>query len=597
MQNIRAFLLDVEGDIFRTLFSTAPVLSNNSTGRDNTQLDDELERVFAEHSQNNSYAIDEFASYPYQMLLQSISGLGIRIFHEMDSQESCTLEQLTRAYENGQLSACEYWAIIGILYLIIAREGSNELFSSIQKAHKASDAVHKAFYALATKEQWNYSVSNKDLFIEERFCQELQDLMVQLLKKSLSRMETLDGLIASSYQHPADRMVLNRLASLPLVGAACEKISNIVKRNMEMMLLANGQRVTPSSHPRLYKVFWTAAQILGLPKTPELYIANFMNELNAFTTGSDEKAFIVLSPQIVYQFDERELLFVIGHEMGHIQCGHVKYNLLARLLCAGATFVPILGQIVQGLASITVEPLLALWSRYSEFSCDRAGLLCCQNREAALRACVKMAGQPWNQFQNIRTRTLIDQTILFDKLTQKLGIDQLFYFQQVLFADHPFTIYRASELLKWIANGEYGELVNNDRNGRIALAERANLDANMQNLYRYAERALIEWHLENYSTERRKPVAREIRKVLYECRPADVEPVSYLFEASLQVHKISVDKFEYHLVFKTIYDGKPSQFDAKLNVLETDRDSVPESIREQFLKNNTDVVEMCLFKA
>lgn len=597
MQNIRAFLLDVEGNIFKTLFSTAPVIFNNSSSRDNTQLDENLERVFAERSQNNGYDGNEFASYPYQMLLHSINGLGIHSSRGLAGQESCTLEQLARVYENGLLSACEYWTIIGILYLITIREGSNEQIFSIQKSHKASDAVHNAFCALATKEQWNYSINNSEIFIDERYCQELEELMVRLLKKPLSRIEALDGLVASSFQHPADRMILNRLASLPLVGTACEKISNIVKRDMEMMLLANSQRVTPDSHPRLYKLFWTATQILGLSTIPELYIANYMEELNAFTTGSDEKAFIVLSPKIVYQFDERELLFVIGHEIGHILCGHVKYNMLAKLLFAGATFVPILGSIIQGLASITVEPLLALWSRYSEFSCDRAGLLCCQNREAALRACVKLAGQPWDQFNSIRTRTLIDQTILFDKLTQKLGIDQLFYFQQVLFADHPFIIYRASELLKWIANGEFDELVNNDRNGRLALAERAKLDANMQNLYRYAERALIEWHLENYSAERRKPIAREIRKVLYECRQADSAPVSYLFEASLQVHKISADNYEYHLVFKTIYEGKPSQFDAKLNVLETDRDSVPESIRSQFLKNNSDVVEMCLFKA
>lgn len=598
MQNIRSFLLDVEGNIYKTLFSTAPVLFNNSSSRDNTRLDDELERVFAEHNQNNAYAGNEFASYPYEMFLNTVNGLGIQAFRGLARRETCTLEELTRSYENGLLSACEYWAIIGILYLIVAREGSSNLIPSLQKAHKASEAVHNAFYSLATEEQWNYSISNSELFIDERFCQKLEELMTKMLRKSLSKIETLDGLVASAYQHPADRMILNRLAAMPLVGTACAQLVNVFKRSTEICLLANSQRVTPSSHPRLYKLFWTAAQILQLPTVPELYIDHEMDvEFNAFTTGSDDKAIIVLSPRIVYQLDEREQLQIIGHEMGHIQCGHVKYHILAQCLCNASALVPVVGPIIQGLSGVTIKPLLALWNRYSELSADRAGLLCCQNREAALRTCVKMAGQPWDQYNAIRTRTLVDQTILFDQLTQKVGIDQLFAFQQVFFASHPFTIYRASELLKWIANGEYDELVNNDRNGRTALAERAKLDANLQNLYRYAERALIEWHLDNYPSARRKPIAREVRKILYECRQADAEPVSYLFEASLQVHKISVDKFEYHLVFKTIFDGRPSQFDAKLNVQETDRDSVPESIRNQILRDNIDIVEMCLFRA
>lgn len=597
MKNIRAFLLDVEGDIFQKMFSTAPVLFNNSSTRDNTRLDDELERIFTEQNQNNAYGGNEFASYPYEMFLQTVNGLGIRVFYGLNKHETCSLEQLTRAYENGSLSACEYWAIIGILYLIIAREGSSDQISSLQKAHKASEAVHNAFYALATEEQWNYTIDYRELFIEERFCQKLEELMTKLLGKSLSRIETLDGLVATSYQHPADRMILKRLAAIPLVGTACAKLNNIFKRQAEMFYLANSQRVTPSSHPRLYKLFWTAAKILQMPTVPELYIDITEEGLNAFTMGSDEKAFIALSPKIIYQYDERELLYIIGHEMGHIQCGHLKYQMLANYLLSGATLVPVLGTILQGIGSATIGPLFNLWSRYSELSCDRAGLLCCQSREAALRANVKCAGQPWDQYKSIRTRTLIDQTILFDQLTQKLGIDQLFVFQQLLNADHPFTIYRASELLKWISNGEYDELVNNDRDGRLALAERTKLDAETQNLYRYAERALVEWHLEKYPAERRKPIAREVRKVLYECRQADAAPVSNLFEVSMQVRQLEVDKYEYHLVFKTVYEGKPAQFNAKLNVQETDRDSVPESIRQQFLKTNSKVVEMCLYKA
>ena len=166
MKKIRAFLLDVEGDIFQKMFSTAPVLFNNSTSRDNTRLDDELERVFEEFNQNNAYEGNEFASYPYEMFTHTVNGLGIQAFRGLDRHETCTLEELTRSYENSLLSACEYWAIIGILYLIVVREGSSELIPAVQKAHKASEAVHKAFYALATEEQWNYKIDYRELYIE-----------------------------------------------------------------------------------------------------------------------------------------------------------------------------------------------------------------------------------------------------------------------------------------------------------------------------------------------------------------------------------------------------------------------------------------------
>ena len=101
---------------------------------------------------------------------------------------------------------------------------------------------------------------------------------------------------------------------------------------------------------------------------------------------------------------------------------------------------------------------LYYWYRMSEFTADRAGLMCCQNPDAMMSAFIKMAGLPLNEFNNIRTETFIQQARDFKMLDYE-GMNKVVKFLSIADETHPWTVMRASELLKWIDSGEYNKFV------------------------------------------------------------------------------------------------------------------------------------------
>ena len=113
-----------------------------------------------------------------------------------------------------------------------------------------------------------------------------------------------------------------------------------------------------------------AAQIF--PVAFGVVTPNDTTAVNAYASGMKKHTVTLLSP-LVSMLKEEELLAVIGHEMGHIKCGHMANKTLVSYLAGfGAegigAYIPVLGPLaMQGL----MVPL-AHWSRMAEISCDRA---------------------------------------------------------------------------------------------------------------------------------------------------------------------------------------------------------------------------------
>src|SRR4029450_5094119 len=85
----------------------------------------------------------------------------------------------------------------------------------------------------------------------------------------------------------------------------------------------------------------------------------------------------------------RRLRVLVSHELGHVMSGHALYRTIAAILALislGA--LPTLA----GLAVLPIRLAFLEWSRKSELSADRAGLLGVQDIVAAQRLDMKMAG-------------------------------------------------------------------------------------------------------------------------------------------------------------------------------------------------------------
>ena len=129
------------------------------------------------------------------------------------------------------------------------------------------------------------------------------------------------------------------------------------------------------SNPKLFRMVETAARRLTVP-TPEVFVLDNQT-VNAFATGHDRAGMVVLHSRLVELMNDDELMFIIGHELTHIKCGHCKYTTLTN-----ATTQSILNRGISTVASL----VFLVWSRKSEFTCDRGGVIACKNPTAAITA-------------------------------------------------------------------------------------------------------------------------------------------------------------------------------------------------------------------
>jgi hypothetical protein len=173
---------------------------------------------------------------------------------------------------------------------------------------------------------------------------------------------------------------------------------------------------------------------------------------NAMTLGSD-KPFIVITTGLVDLLDAEEHRFVIGHELGHVLSGHAVYRTmlfhLTRLATRLAWFA--IGYI--GLRVIIAG--LEEWYRKSELSCDRAGVLASQDPAAARRALMKTAGG--SRISELSPDEFLRQAHEYDAVPDvREGLLKMLQMQGTT---HPFAVVRFAELDRWVADGEYADIL------------------------------------------------------------------------------------------------------------------------------------------
>jgi Zn-dependent protease with chaperone function len=280
----------------------------------------------------------------------------------------------------------------------------------------------------------------------------------------------LKGLRPQSYEHPSDAKTLDALQSTSGLETLIRKCNEFgVERLLRVQLMGSYLRATADCFPELYRAVQEGCEILDLPKRPTVYIQP--GGLNAFTAGV-EQPILVLNAGLVDAMTEEELRFVVGHELGHIKSGHVLYYQIAMLLPVLAEVISAATFGVGSLLSFPLEVALVRWQRMCELTADRAGLLACQDVNAATTAMIKLAGLPLRFFDKVNTEDFLAQAREF----QSFDSDKLDWVAKILSGmgqSHPWTVMRASELLRWIDSTSYEKLLADPRGGRAAEPPRA----------------------------------------------------------------------------------------------------------------------------
>lgn len=274
----------------------------------------------------------------------------------------------------------------------------------------------------------------------------------------------LPGISSRAYEHPADRSALTALRKVPYADTVLKRLAGLFsERRLRLLFLGSAVRVDENQVARLHELKLEAAKRLDLPEVPELYITAYPL-LNAHTLGIDHP-FIVLNSAMVNRFDDEELLCVLGHEMGHAMSGHALYNsvLFTLMQMSGVgSRIPLSSLVIVGIVQALKE-----WSRKSELSCDRAGLLTVQDVDVATRVQMKLAGGM--RLDEMSIGSFVEQGEEYQRTGDaRDGVARL---MNQMTRTHPFSTVRAVELASWVRSGEYDRVLRGEYPRRDGDAE------------------------------------------------------------------------------------------------------------------------------
>jgi Zn-dependent protease with chaperone function len=259
-----------------------------------------------------------------------------------------------------------------------------------------------------------------------------------------------------SWEHPADRAALQAMRAVPGFDDVVRKIIAVLggERGIRLLFQGNAVRTGPQQFPTAHALLVEVAATFDWHKVPEMYVTQ-TPIFNAGAYGVDDP-FIVLHSAAVELLDEEELRVLISHEFGHVASGHALYRTIAEIFLAislGA--LPFLA----GIALLPVRLAVLEWSRKSELSSDRAGLLGSQNVIASQQLFMKMAGAYRGAMESGQMSLDPFITQANEYATSNDGLDIVYKILNTLALTHPMNTVRAAELQKWIQSGDYERIL------------------------------------------------------------------------------------------------------------------------------------------
>jgi Zn-dependent protease with chaperone function len=280
--------------------------------------------------------------------------------------------------------------------------------------------------------------------------------------KPIEELREFPALSPAAFQHPLDVQATKNLQQVPLLAPLLKIVSSTVfEKQMRLMSISGSVRLGPNQGRSIYEKFERAAEILDIPKLPEIYVSNEYI-VNAYAYGLDNYQ-ITLFSGLIDALTEEELLSVIGHELGHVKCEHMLYKTIAFILRAFGLeyFKRLLPAGTEALVIMPLKLAILQWERMAELSCDRASLLVVQDRELVASALSKLAGGSQKLLPEINLAEILKQAEEYDDSEAGL-LEQIIKVNMMLLQTHPFPAVRVKEIWEWAESEQYQHILDGE---------------------------------------------------------------------------------------------------------------------------------------
>lgn len=265
--------------------------------------------------------------------------------------------------------------------------------------------------------------------------------------------EKLEGLKMEDIRYQGDKSAFELLKKVPLLDVLGDiYLKFICQTQMYPSIQGDCFRVTPDTCPELYDIYKTALTRLDMPREYPLFIQSSY-DYNAFSTGSSGPI-VVINSSFAKRLAEREMLALLGHELGHIKSGNLLYHNIAFHLSAILQCLPA-GQFL----SMGAYYAIMNWARMEEFTADRAGAIASGSVEGMIKIGKRLLDVDAHKLDlNFDLDNLLAQNDDFN-MEQNDILGKLIFIFNTAGMNHPWAVSRIKALYDWEQSGGFDGLL------------------------------------------------------------------------------------------------------------------------------------------
>ena len=256
----------------------------------------------------------------------------------------------------------------------------------------------------------------------------------------------------AAYAFMGERKFRRTLAMARPVTMALEATTRLWRDVARTELLGSAVKVNDQQYPRVFEAAKRAGAALKV-KVPVVFAAP-SSSIKVRVLGTEDSPHLIVNLELAEKLSDDELVAAIGHELGHVQNGHILYATALHYLTSSAAFF------VRWVVQPAIMTLQA-WSRRAEVTCDRAALLALRDENKTLEALVKL------ELGFGKDTAFNAEDYLKSQPDPKKGIGRY----AELFRSNPFVAKRVQALRLFANSALYASVTGKDPAGKPSLPE------------------------------------------------------------------------------------------------------------------------------
>lgn len=264
----------------------------------------------------------------------------------------------------------------------------------------------------------------------------------------------MENLRTCDYIYPEEDSLFNQISKESHLN---KMMGKIVALDISISALPQAQanlfRVTKKSCPKVNALFELAKARLNLSEEIPLFIRPSF-DFNAHAYGGTSP-FIIINSSFIKNCSDENVLFVLGHELGHLKGDHIVHQrTVGMLIDQIITRTGIGTYLTQGICL-----MLYNWIRTMEYSADRAGAIASGGPDNAIYGIQTLLGVHEKlKGVHVTGEDLLEQCNAYQEENESI-VSKLVMLNYILKSSQPWLVDRIRVLNKWKESGEFEALV------------------------------------------------------------------------------------------------------------------------------------------